>query len=286
MPIDEPIEPMTTTSDATAAATTADPNVFDLDRDRDEPFEDITTIDVVMPTDAEAARDGSAPLPVVSAADADIVADAIDQPRAHHRQTLTPRPSADVDVSTIEPREPTLDELRAIQPAASDDDSPATGQVRIEPRAGLDITSGFSDGAGLQYFALDGSELFAVVETLMDQLHARAKDDLRFNPGLCYPRVQVKVAIEVTGFLAESGSSFTIEKRTLPDDPIARTNPLEFCRKIADEIAFVVIEQAQETDDQGESITPPDGFRDALGIEKPRKHAIGEGRGRVFVDVG
>jgi hypothetical protein len=182
-------------------------------------------------------------------------------------------------------RPPALtDADRARMPAASDSDSPAAGVLRGHIPAGKEITGGFTDGSGLQYFPLNGQELFTLVESLMDQIHARCKNDLRFNEALCYPQVTARVLIEVQGFVHDS--DFTIQQVLPTTHDAVRRTPIEVARLVADEVCFVLIEEQRETDDTGQSATPPDQIREGLGLQRPRKRRITSGRGdKQFVDV-
>ena len=173
----------------------------------------------------------------------------------------------------------------ARMPAASDTDSPARGVPRGTPtRPGKEITGGFSSPAEMQYFALDGRELKALVETLMDELHARIQDDLRFNEALVYPRVAVKVAVTVTGYMQDNG--FLVERVLPPTAPAASATPLDIAEQVADEVVFVMMATRRETDDQGESVTPPDAIRVELGLDRPYKRRVVGPTGQArFVDV-
>lgn len=158
------------------------------------------------------------------------------------------------------------------QPAWSNTDSPSRGQPRLPVDPGKAITGGFGDAAALQYFALDGTELRTLVEQLMDEVHARIQNDLRFNEALCYPQVSARVVVEISGFANDT--AFTID-RVLPSaHPARATNPVEFARTVADEIVFVLVAERRETDDAGNSVTPPDQTRRELGLVGPRKQAV------------
>lgn len=173
-------------------------------------------------------------------------------------------------------------------PAASSTDSPTRGVPRdtgVPMRAGKEITGGFGDEGALSYFALNGAELRVLVEQLMDEVHARIQNDLRFNEALVYPQVSARVVIEITGYVRDN--DFVIDK-FLPTTHEARTKtPVEIAKQVADEICFVVLAERRETDDEGQSIAPPDAIRDELGLAKPRKRMITTGLGQTqMVDVG
>ena len=189
-------------------------------------------------------------------------------------QAPGPDPYAPIDLSTM--------------PAASNTDSPTRGIVRpnisnARPNR-PEITGGFGDQAALQYFALDGRELLTLVETLMDEVHARLQNDLRFNEALTYPQVSARVVIEISGFAHDS--DFLIDK-ILPTTHEARTRtPIEIARSVADEVAFVVMAERREADDEGNPIAPPDQLRQELGLRRPGKRMIRSPLGtESFVDV-
>lgn len=166
-------------------------------------------------------------------------------------------------------------------PAASDTDSPTRGIPRQVVDAGKQPQGGFGDQAAAQYFALNGQELRVLVEALMDQIYQRIQNDLRFNEAIVYPQVGARVVIEITGFAHDS--DFLVEK-IMPPDPRART-PTEIARQFADEVAFVVLAEHRETDDQGNPATPPDAVRVELGLLRPAKRVIRSGGTDMFVDV-
>jgi len=167
-------------------------------------------------------------------------------------------------------------------PAASDTDSPSRGQPRIIANPDKKVTGGFSGGADLQYFALDGQELRVLVETLMDTIYQRIQNDLRFSMAITYPQVSARVVIEIQGFASDV--AIVIDQILSPEHPARCKNPIAFARTVANEIAFVLVEEAAETDDQGQSLNPPDAIRDQLGLTKPRKQVVGVGAGRSWVD--
>lgn len=169
-------------------------------------------------------------------------------------------------------------------PAASNSDSPTRGIPRNLPTdPGKAITGGFGDAAALQYYALDGGELKTLVEQLMDDVHARLQNDLRFNEAITYPQVTARVVIEIAGFATDS--AFTVEKILPSTHPARATNPLEFARSVADEVCFVVVAEMRETDDQGQSVTPPDAVRQELGLPRPQKHWVRDAGGRPVTMV-
>jgi hypothetical protein len=200
---------------------------------------------------------------------------------AHAEEALGVAPSdspSPVDVPPLTPED------LARMPAASNTDSPSRGiPTSHTTQSGLPIDAGLGLG-GMDYYALTGAELFTLVETLMDQLHARCQNDLRFNEAITYPQVSVRVAIEIHGFAQDQAQ--IIDVVLPPEHPARATNPLALAHQVADEIAFVLVESRAETTPEGEPATPPDAIRDELGLTKPRKQIVtGPGGSRSFVDI-
>lgn len=158
-------------------------------------------------------------------------------------------------------------------------ESPARGLPKPTADPGKTITGGFGDTGEAQYYPLDGSEVRVLIDALMDDLHARLLDDLRFTMAITYPRVSARVIIEVQGFVDDQ--SFDIIK-VMP--PHAKT-PLEVARARATEIAFVIVAERVEMTADGTSVTPPNATREELGLVVPRKQAVETATGRQMVDV-
>jgi hypothetical protein len=175
-------------------------------------------------------------------------------------------------------------EISAHAPAGSDTDSPVRGLPGTAPipavrsRAQLLPSGGFGDTGAAQYYPLDGSELRALVETLMDELHAHIQADLRFSIAACYPRVAVKVQLVVEGEVQDQG--FTIQKVGAHDK-----TPLEVAQACGDSVVFVVVKQRREFDEAGNVEAPPDALRDELGLPKPHKHVVKNGLTSSFADL-
>lgn len=168
-------------------------------------------------------------------------------------------------------------------PAASDTDSPTRGIPRqILPR-GKEITGGFGDARALAYFALNGQELLALLDQQLGALYDRCKDDLRFNEGLCYPQVTLRVVVEVRGFVQDG--NFTVERLLPADHEACARNPIAFCREVAEEVGFVLIQQHQETTAEGQPVTAPAEVRATLGLPQPGKRRVKQGAGSAFVDM-
>lgn len=169
-------------------------------------------------------------------------------------------------------------------PAASNTESPTRGAPGTVPvpsarkTAPLQPVGGFGEPEN-EYFPLDGRELKTVLEQLMDELHARLQNDLRFSIAVTYPRVRAKVQIVIEGEADDQG--FTID-RVMP--PYEKT-PLAEAQRRGDSVVFVVAQVMQEFTEDGQVDTPPDGMRDKLGIPKPRKHRVQTGAGSSLVDV-
>jgi len=180
-----------------------------------------------------------------------------------------------------------LAEQRAVthQPAASDTDSPSRGQPSGIVDPGKQITGGFGDAGDAQYFPLDGSEVRELTRGLMSVIDAQLENDLRFSMAICYPRVSVRVIVEVTAYAAggdggQYDPSFAITKVVAHEK-----TPIAVARERADEVVFVLVADRIEMTPAGESIAPPNLIRQELGLVVPRKQAIQTPHGRLIVDV-
>jgi len=176
------------------------------------------------------------------------------------------------------PTEPALPPILPHQRAGSNSDSPSRGVPAPIPDPGKKITGGFGDVGEAQYFALDGIETRRVVESLLAELQKRIVDDLRFSIAATYPRVNIRVAIEVSCF--GNDSSFQIVKHFTKEK-----TPIDVARRHADECCFVIQAEHVEMTEDGESVTPPDKARVALGMAVPRKQAVQTPAGRMIVDL-
>lgn len=165
------------------------------------------------------------------------------------------------------------------QKAGSNTDSPSRGVPHDIATPGKRITGGFGEAADAQYLPLNGMELRELVNDLLDRLHARIQDDLRFSMAVCYPRVAVRVELIVDAFPEDAG--FTIPVTSPPHEK----TPLEIARAHADEVVFVLKAERVEMTKDGESVAPPNLIRQELGLSVPRKQAIQTPTGRQFVDV-
>lgn len=163
------------------------------------------------------------------------------------------------------------------QPAASETDSPSRGIPREVADPGRRITGGFGHAGEAQYFPLDGTELRELVLSQFDQLAERLQNDLRFHIAITYPRVRVRVVVEVEAYAQENG--FTVERIKEHDK-----TPLEVARDHADQVAFVLIAERREVADDGSAENPPDRVREELGLARPHKQQIDTPGGRMFVD--
>jgi hypothetical protein len=148
------------------------------------------------------------------------------------------------------------------QPAASNTDSPSRGVPKPILDPGKQITGGWGHGAvgPAQYFALDGSELRTLIQTLWRDIEDRMSKDLRFMMAICYPRVMARVTVEVCGATPDAAINdvaFTLESRIL------------------DLMAMAV-------DDHE---TPADALRDQAGLTKPFKHLVQTSTGTIMVDI-
>lgn len=163
-------------------------------------------------------------------------------------------------------------------PAASNTDSPSRGIPTITPEKR--ITGGFGDTGEAQYYPLDGSELRALVNALMDGIHARIEDDLRFNLAVTYPRCTARVVVEIEAYGQDQ--TMTVEKVMIP--PHERT-PMEVARLYGDQIVFCVVAERAEMTEDGQSLAPPNQTREELQLPIPRKTAVDTPGGRMIVDV-
>lgn len=188
----------------------------------------------------------------------------------------SPAPAAPPSPEAVQP-----DPLLAVEhkrPAESDTDSPSRGIPRHVADPGKQITGGFGSLGEAQYFALDGTELRAVVEKIAAELIQRIQTDLRFSIAITYPRVSAKLQLVISGYAEDAG--FTVEAVSADE----RT-PIEVAKERAEQVVFVLEELRREFDDEGQPENPPDRMRDELGLQKPRKQFIGNGPSRMMVDV-
>lgn len=169
---------------------------------------------------------------------------------------------------------PALQEDLSHLPAASNSDSPSRGIPKPILDPGKQITGGFGIGSP-QYFPLDGQELRVLVEELLMKVHQRIQNDLRFSIALVYPRVAARVVVEIEGFEQHDASTFQIPAVMKPHDKTA----IAAARELANEVAFVVVEEAREVDQSGESVRAPDQLRQDLGLRVPRKQQVQTGLG-------
>lgn len=147
------------------------------------------------------------------------------------------------------------------QPAASDTDTPARGIPKPITDPGKKITGGWGDDGGFeaQYYALDGTELRALILSIMKELSTEMEKDLRFGIACCYPRVAARVTIEIGG--------------AAPD---ASVNDIAF-----DLESRVLFLSGQKVDDNS---TPADQLRIDAGVERPYKRTVKTPTGTYIVD--
>jgi len=185
------------------------------------------------------------------------------------RKTMTP---AMREQATADPVE------RSHQPAASNSDSPSRGIPRPIDDPGKQITGGFGNMGEAQYYALDGLELKELVKHLMGKLLQQVENDLHFSMAITYPRVEVKVAVQVSGYAKEG--AFELFKGAAHD----KTTVENSVRGGAEPIALELSEDRAEFDANGDPANPPDRLRDELGLEKPHKQVVQMGQNRSIVD--
>jgi hypothetical protein len=170
-------------------------------------------------------------------------------------------------------------------PAASDSDSPSRGLPGTAPipaarkRPPLATEGGFGMGGDVAYFPMDGNEVRELVNGLMDQLHERMKNDLRFSLAICYPRIAVKLQLIVEAEAEVGGTGFNVEYVAAHDK-----TPLEVAKECCDSVVFVLKEQRREFDEAGNVETPPDAIRIELGLDVPRKQMVQTGAGKMMSD--
>jgi hypothetical protein len=155
-----------------------------------------------------------------------------------------------------------LGELTKVhQPAASNTDSPSRGVPKPQLDPGKVITGGWGHGAmgQPQYFALDGSELRALILTLWKDIEDRMAKDLRFMMACTYPRVMARITVDVCG--------------ATPDAAI---------NDVAFQLETRIIEFVTHAVDDQE--TPADALRDIAGLDKPFKHLVQTTTGQIIVD--
>lgn len=163
-------------------------------------------------------------------------------------------------------------------PAGSNSDGPSRGIPGTAPRvargrAPLPVVGGFGEGPA-EYYPLDGREVKALVESLMDEVHAQMQNDLRFHLAVTYPRVRATVTVRIEGEADDAG--VTIEK-VKAHDRTAR----EVAEAHGDSVVFVITRARQEFDAAGEVDAPPDAMREALGLPVPHKRRVPGPAGQV-----
>lgn len=181
--------------------------------------------------------------------------------------------------SVVPPPSATVVVAEPYRPAASNTDSPSRGVPRPIADPGKRITGGFGDVGEAQYFPLDGLELKVLIEALLDDLHARIQDDLRFARAMTYPRVRARVEIIVECYAADAG--FVIPKIAKPHEK----TPIDVARSHADECVFILSSQRQEFDEDNQPQSAPNAIRQELGMGIPRKQSVQTPGGRMIVDV-
>lgn len=233
-----------------------------------------------------------APHEVTQPLSAETVAAQIAQAQANERELppFNPQPMAVVPVETPVPPPADLNAAAKLlaeartrrpeshQPAASNTDSPSRGMPRAVDDPGKAITGGFGSPGEAQYYAINGLELQEVVRKLLDQLNERITNDLRFSIAITYPRISVRLKLEVESHAQNAGVEIVYAKKD-------ERTPLDVAEAHADEVCFVLREVKREFDDDGVPENPPDRMREELGLPVPRKRMIQAGATRVMVDV-
>lgn len=191
-------------------------------------------------------------------------------------------PALDVPKQVVQPRTqpvlPPRDENRTHQPAASNSDSPSRGIPREVDDPGKRITGGFGVQGPPQYYPLDGSELRVACEDMLEKIHTRIQNDLRFHPAMVYPRVRAVLTLTIEAY----GQA---ESHQIKSEFDHSKTPVAVALEVgAVHSTFEVAETIQEFDKDGNPENPPDRVRDALGLEKPRKQFVDMAGGRQLVD--
>lgn len=174
--------------------------------------------------------------------------------------------------------------LAPIEPhmrAASNTDSPSRGMPTAITDPGKKITGGFGDAGEAMYYPLDGSELRAVINGLMDQIRTRLMDDLRFSLALTYPRVRARVEVIVEAYAQETQIIPAVAVPAALGQP--GSTPLDIARHYGDEVVFVVVGSRQEFDGAGDADTAPNAMRLEVGLQVPAKRRVDtpDGRGAI-----
>lgn len=190
----------------------------------------------------------------------------------------TPDLSSSTSETKTSPTEPAeLGPIVAPTPYDPNDDPVEAKPTRGQPKPILDrgkqITGGFGDPGGEAFYApLDGTEVWAIAKRIADELIRRAQNDLRFSMAVVYPRVSVRVVLEVQGFGEERGIAIdrveTYEK-----------NPIDLARTMGEEVCFVVRAGRREVDEAGQPETAPNAMRDEIGAEIPKKQRVQDAGG-------
>lgn len=139
---------------------------------------------------------------------------------------------------------------------------PARGQPKPILDQGKTITGGWGPEAGgfaPQYYALDGTEIQALVATLFKEVALEMAKDLRFGIACVYPQALVRITVEIAGA-----------------HPGAAINDVAF--SVGSRIAVYA---THKMDDQE---TPADALRMDAGIPVPFKHTVKTPTGTFIVD--
>lgn len=195
----------------------------------------------------------------------------VELPKRHVAERPSPEQTLAARAAERSPDEP-------YYPAGSNTDSPSRGIPQPIDDPGKKITGGFGDAGDAQYFPLDGTELREVAYGLMDALHSRLADDLRFSMAITYPRVAVRLELHVDAY-ANDGS-FVVPTVARPHDK----TPIDVAREMANQVVFIVGEEHREVSPDGESVTAPNAARRALGLEVPFKRPMRAGASTIMVD--
>lgn len=165
------------------------------------------------------------------------------------------------------------------RPAASNTDTPSRGIPRMVDDPGKIITGGFGEALDAQYFGLDGTEVRELVFSKMDLIADRLKNDIRFSIAAVYPRITVRVKIEVEAYGLDVPLS-------IQQEIVHAKTPIEVAlAKGAERRDFTVTEEVGEMTADGQHDKAPNEIRQELDLPIPRKQSVESGAGRLIVDV-
>ncbi len=148
------------------------------------------------------------------------------------------------------------------------DDPVTSGPTRGIPTpqpVGKEITGGFGVGGGMgagQYFALNGLEVQEAIAALQGHLAKQVREDLRFSIALTYPRVSLKLKLEVVTYPVDH--SFDLEHKHEFEGATE-----EEAASMAEREAFTIEASVSDSED-----SPPNLIREELDLEIPQRQLV------------